>query len=61
MTMDTDKIRALLEQTKDDLLKDTKTDNSLVNINNEGFNHGVYQMFYRVYLAVLQYENNKEG
>ena len=59
--MDFDELKAILERVKDESL--VKIDDSdpmmrLVNINNEGVNHGVRQMYYKLLIEILKRETD---
>ena len=57
--MDFEKMKAVLEQIKDEtLVTIDKTDSMmrLVNINNEGVNHGVMQMYYKLLAEIYKAE-----
>ena len=60
--MDFKKMKAVLEQIKDEtLVTIDKTDSMmrLVNINNEGVNHGVMQMYYKLLAEIYKAEKEQ--
>ena len=59
--MDFDELKAILERVKDESLvkiNDSDPMMSLVNINNEGVNHGVMQMYYKLFTEILKRETD---
>ena len=60
--MDFEKMKTILERIKDEtLVKIDKTDPMwrLVNINNEGVNHGVMQMYYKLLAEIYKAESEQ--
>lgn len=59
--MDFDELKAILERIKDESLveiDDSYSMTSLVTINNEGVNHGVMQMYYKLLIEILKRETD---
>jgi hypothetical protein len=57
--MNFDELRAILERIKDESLvpiNDSEPLLKLVNINNEGVNHGVMQMYYKLMAEIYKAE-----
>ena len=57
--MDFDELKAILERIKDESLveiDDSDPMMRLVNINNEGVNHGVRQMYYKLLIEIYKKE-----
>jgi hypothetical protein len=59
--MDFDELKAILERIKDESLveiDDSDPMMRLVNINNEGVNHGVRQMYYKLLIEIYKRETD---
>ena len=57
-----DEVKAILEQAKEETLVTIDRSDpmmSMVNINNEGVNHGVMQMYYTILTALYALETEK--
>lgn len=60
--MDIEKLKEIVEKAKDESLVEIDHSEpllSLVMINNEGVNHGVMQMYYKILGAIYQAETEK--
>ena len=59
-SIDTNDLRTILEETKDQLLIDIpEGENLLISISERGANHGVYQFFYKLRIKIAEYEKEQ--
>lgn len=59
-SIDTNALRTILEETKDQLLIDIpEGENLLVSINERGVNHGVFQFYYKLRIKITEFEKEQ--